>query len=96
MLSRFHKNQNIAFVLLNYRLLSYHKKKYILVCMYGEIVESVRIQILKDIMRLFYQKRVYFEFQNIVNFVDFHVLEQSVTNILTKNIEKQFVVAKSI
>ena len=64
--------------------------------MYGEIVESVRIQILKDIMRLFYQKRVYFEFQNIVNFVDFHVLEQSVTNILTKNIEKQFEVAKSI
>ena len=64
--------------------------------MYGEIVESVRIQIPKHIFRLVYRKRAYFEFQNIVNFVDFHVLEQSITNILTKNIEKQFVVAKSI
>ena len=65
--------------------------------MYGEIVESVRIQIPKHIFRLVYQKGpTYFEFQNIVNFVDFHVLEQSITNILTKNIEKQLVVAKSI
>ena len=65
--------------------------------MYGEIVESVRIQIPKHIFRLVYQKRAYyFEFQNIVDFVDFHVQEQSITNILTKNIEKQFEVAKSI
>ena len=63
--------------------------------MYGEIVESVRIQIPKHIFR-FVQKRAYFDFQNIVDFVDFHVLEQSITNILTKNIEKQLVVAKSI
>ena len=64
--------------------------------MYGEIVESVRIQIPKHIFRLVYQKRACFEFQNIVDFVDFHVQEQSITNILTKNIEKQFEVAKSI
>ena len=64
--------------------------------MYGEIVESVRIQIPKHIFRLVYQKRAYFEFQNIVDFADFHVQEQSITNILTKNIEKQFEVAKSI
>ena len=64
--------------------------------MYGEIVESVRIQIPKHIFRLVYRKRAYFEFQNIVNFVDFHVLEQSITNILTKSIEKQLVVSKSI
>ena len=64
--------------------------------MYGEIVESVRIQIPKHIFHLVYQKRAYFDFQNIVDFVDFHVQEQSITNILTKNIEKQFEVAKSI
>ena len=64
--------------------------------MYDEIVESVRIQTPKHIIRFVFWKKAYFEFQNIVNLFDFHVQEQSITNILTKNIEKQFVVAKSI